>query len=220
MGEEQLLTVCCISIIKLSRFLFQEASCRRKAVMAYFGEKRQACQAQDELPCDICKDRKCVLQQLEKLNTLQQSKSLAAACLARKQASDSQAKAMWQTGTDGEGRKTSPAGAKAAGCLVSGRSALRPVINARWPTTEATATHKTPASEPSHQVQPELGQPSCSKRALNPLEQQDQSATDAAARPSSPSAPWGSSHAGNAKPLIPVIKRQRYKVGFQAPRRA
>ena len=197
--------------------MVQEASCRRKAVMAYFGEERQACRAQDELPCDCCQDRKSVLQQLEQLNTLQQSKSLAAACLARKQASDSQAKAVWQTGTGAKGSKVCPAVATVGSRSVSRPGTLKPLINTQWPKTEATAAYKALASEPSHHAQAEPGQPSCSKRALCPPQQKDQTDTDA---PSSSSVTPVSSHATNARPLIPVIKRQRYKVGFQAPRRA
>ena len=36
------------------------ACCRRKALLAYFGEKRDRCQAPEEL-CDFCRDPKAVV---------------------------------------------------------------------------------------------------------------------------------------------------------------
>ncbi len=37
------------------------ACCRRKALLAYFGERRGRCQAQEEELCDFCRDPKAVV---------------------------------------------------------------------------------------------------------------------------------------------------------------
>ena len=37
------------------------ACCRRKALLAYFGERRGRCQAPDEELCDFCRDPKAVV---------------------------------------------------------------------------------------------------------------------------------------------------------------
>ncbi|MEW5301248.1 MAG: hypothetical protein WDW38_009457 [Sanguina aurantia] len=65
--------------------LCMQPGCRRKKLLAYFGEKREACNRSTEEACDFCRDPAAVHRLLKQLDGIQEGASMAAGVHAHMQ---------------------------------------------------------------------------------------------------------------------------------------
>ena len=189
---------------------FQEAACRRKAVLAYFDEKRHACQSEHELPCDVCQDRQHVVSQLRKQAAVQQANAMAESNKERKSTSPSPVKAVWQKGA----ATSSSNGAVFAESALSGTKprVLQPLKNATHQPIECSEV-QTPGKETCQL----LMQP-CKRLCRTPDAQEQQKPSNEQWAANKP-APADCATSSSKVAVKPVIKRLRYNAAFKPPRK-
>lgn len=127
----------------------QEPCCRRKTILAYFGEKSPKCHQQSELPCDYCKDSKHVSRASASVEEALQAKAAAAATLPN--VTDSRAhKADYASGKhkDGASCGTSPSASRA-----SEPAACVPQSAGLWRTAAKRPAPAKPLLSRNHKVQ-------------------------------------------------------------------
>lgn len=198
-----------------SAWLLQEAACRRKAVLAYFGEKRHACQPQHELPCDFCQNRKLVTSQLQQLTAVQQANAMAELNKQQSSAAHDAVKAVWQMGASPHSKSSklplasiSPASDASVSrklCVLqplkelgdgrAGSSLGKRDVTSQLPTQPCR--HLCTGSEPQEQQRPhdEVGGALTTMPACDHAQKCDKQA------------------------VRPVIKRAKYNTAFKPPRR-
>lgn len=197
----------------------QEAACRRKAVLSYFGEKRQACQAQNELPCDVCQDRKLVLGQLSKLAAVQQATAVSEANKQRNSSSPSPVKAAWQrsaaTPSNTSGLPSASASPPSCNPPCRKQHVLQPLNQA----LRQTAAHEGATDAKYANTECQLPTKPC-KRVCEAKEQQRPCNKPETAF--SPASATDNAQTSSTVVVKPVIKRPRYNTAtaFKPPRKA
>lgn len=195
-------------IVEEDAVCFQEAACRRKAVLAYFDEKRHACQSEHELPCDVCQDRQRVVSQLRKLAAVQQANESN----KERNPSPSPVKAVWQKGAT----TSSSNGAVFAESALSGTKprVSQPLKNATHQPTDCSEV-QTPGKE-SGTCQ--LPMQPCKRLCRTPDAQEQQKPSNEQWAANKP-APADCATSSSQVAVKPVIKRLRYNAAFKPPRR-
>ena len=191
---------------------FQEAACRRKAVLAYFNEKRHACQCEHELPCDVCQNRQHVVSQLRRLAAVQQANAMAEFNKDRKSTSPLPVKAVWQKNA----ATSSSDGRMSADKALSSTKVdiLQPVKNASQQLAQGREVH-TPGKE-SEICQ--LAMQQCKRLKRTPDAQEQQRPPNESGAANMPAT--ADCATSTIKAIVkPVIKRLRYNTAFKPPRR-
>lgn len=167
-------------------------------MLAYFGEKRHACQAHLELPCDFCQNRKLVTSQLNQLTAVQQAKAMADASKQQSPTDATPVKAVWK------------------------KSAAPHSDESKLPLTDASPPSTAPVRQTCHVLQPlhQISQQAADSEAVSVSDQPCKHAGTGSPKQR------GTASAGVLAPLDskkivkPVIKRAKYNAAFKPPRRA
>ena len=200
----------------------QEAACRRKAVLSYFGEKRQACQAQNELPCDVCQDRKLVLSQLSKLEAVQQATAVSEANKQQNSSSPSPVKAAWQrsaaTPSNTSGLPSASASPPSCSPPCRKQHVLQPLNQALRQTAEIeeVTNAKYASTECQLPTQP------CKRICTMPAAKEQQRLCNKPEAALLPAPATDNAQTCSRVVMKPVIKRPRYNTAtaFKPPRKA
>lgn len=165
-------------------------------MLAYFGEKRHACQAHLELPCDFCQDRKLVTSQLNQLTAVQQANAMADASKQQSPTDAPPVKAVWQTSAAPH--------------------------DSKLPLTDASAPSTALVRQKCHILQPlhRLSQQTADGKAVSVSDQPCKHASTGASKQQGTGSAGVLAPSGSKKIVKPVIKRAKYNAAFKPPRRA
>ena len=192
-------------------------------MLSYFGEKRQACQAQNELPCDVCQDRKLVLGQLSKLVEVQQAAAVSEANKQQNSSSSSPSpvKAAWQRSAatpSNTSRLPSASASPPSNPPCRKQHVLQPLNQALWqaPEHEEATDAKYAYTECQLPTQP------CKRICTMPEAKEQQRPCNKPEAALSPAPATDNAQTCSRVVVKPVIKKPRYNTAtaFKPPRKA
>jgi len=168
----------------------QEPQCRRRAVLAYFGEKHTKCQKQTEQLCDFCQDPMKLCKSTEQLEEALQNKAMAASAPSQTpEQADSSSDEAVQCSDEEEAQGLSPS------CDSSERPEVKlPAI--------IRNIGKTVFKQPV---------PSGAWRTSAPKR-------PAAAQPQAPDTHHSPTGVAGETAVVNPVKRRRFRVPFKVPR--
>jgi len=190
----------------------QEPQCRRRAVLAYFGEKHTKCHKQTEQLCDFCQDPMKLFKSTEQLEEALQHKAMAASAPSQTpEQADSPIDPAAQHSDEEEDPGLRPSCSSTCGRSEMKLSAtVRDVSKAVFKHSVPSGAWKTAAAKRPAAAQPQA--PDTHHSTTGAANADRSSSQHGAGSVTAPT-----SMAGDTAVVNPV-KRRRFRVPFKVPR--